>query len=87
MSTEQILEKVGMDEPDDRNINQANAHPTGGISFADPKPPPNNPGGRDLGLRRELTQDEKQLANAGYEELESKMKATELKGVSADIVE
>ncbi|PLW24468.1 hypothetical protein PCANC_26441, partial [Puccinia coronata f. sp. avenae] len=87
MSTEQTLEKVGMDEPDDRNTNQANAHPTGGISFADPKPPPNNPGGRDLGLRRELTQDEKQLANAGYEELESKMKATELKGVSADISE
>ncbi|KNZ44478.1 hypothetical protein VP01_911g1 [Puccinia sorghi] len=85
MSFDPNLEK--MNESDDRNTNQATAPPTGGISFADPKRLANNAGGRDLGLRRELTQDEKQLANAGYEELESKMKAKALEGATADISE
>jgi hypothetical protein len=90
MSSEEIPEKSGIDEANDRSPNQLNtANPTGGISFADPKPPMSATiqGGRDLGLRRELTHDEKELANAGYEELESKMKAKALEGVSADIVE
>ncbi|EFP77177.2 hypothetical protein PGT21_010835 [Puccinia graminis f. sp. tritici] len=90
MSSEEIPEKAGIDELHDRSTNQLNtANPTGGISFADPKPPMSATiqGGRDLGLRRELTHDEKELANAGYEELESKMKAKALEGVSADISE
>ncbi|KAA1124240.1 hypothetical protein PGTUg99_014896 [Puccinia graminis f. sp. tritici] len=90
MSSEEIPEKAGIDELHDRTTNQLNtANPTGGISFADPKPPMSATiqGGRDLGLRRELTHDEKELANAGYEELESKMKAKALEGVSADISE
>ncbi|KAI7962934.1 hypothetical protein MJO28_001028 [Puccinia striiformis f. sp. tritici] len=90
MSSEQITEKGGSDELNDQSHTQANnANPTGGISFADTKPHLGSTalGGRDLGLRRELTHDEKELANAGYEELESKMKAKAAEGASADISE
>ncbi|CAH7688077.1 hypothetical protein PPACK8108_LOCUS22980 [Phakopsora pachyrhizi] len=67
---------------------------TAGISFAAEEKRPISVGAmvglehkRDLALRRELTQDEKELANAGYEELEAKKKAKELESQSADIIE
>lgn len=63
----------------------------GGISFADEKHPLSQVAGleikRELTLRRELTKDEKELANAGYEELEANKKAKALEGRSGDIVE
>lgn len=63
----------------------------GGISFADEKRPISQIGGleikRELTLRRELTKDEKELANAGYEQLEAKKKAKALESRPADITE
>ncbi|KAG0148852.1 hypothetical protein CROQUDRAFT_40800 [Cronartium quercuum f. sp. fusiforme G11] len=63
----------------------------GGISFADEKRPMSQVAGleikRELTLRRELTKDEKELANAGYEQLEAKKKAKALESRAADITE
>lgn len=101
MASGQHTDNVGIAEHEDgksissaKNLDQPNPSiPTGGISFADPKIPVSigSPGAfepkRDLGLRRELTQDEKELANAGYEQLEAKKKAKALEDQSADITE